>query len=194
MEQNSQSVSKQNETVDLLDIKNVLKNSGIFFSFNGYISQNVLGGMGDVIEAKLLELNVDNSIVNRVFAVFTEQMQNVMNYSKQKSINNRDEYESLGISVVGFSEQKGKYFIGSGNFIDENDVKSLSEKLDKINSMSQTDLKKYYKAMRRSGDEAHHRGAGLGFIEMAKRATEPLQYRFIPSDQDEKFFQLFVYI
>lgn len=180
--------------VDLLRIKSMLEDNGIFFSFNGYISQNVLGGMGDAIETKLLELNVKNSIASRVFAVFTEQMQNVMNYSKNRSANSRDEHESLGISVVGFSEEKQKHFIGSGNFIEREDMKVLVEKLDKINSMDREGLKIYYKEIRRSGEGVHKRGAGLGFLEMARKATEPLKYKFLETESGELFFQLFVYI
>jgi hypothetical protein len=129
-----------------------------------------------------------------VFAIFTEQMQNVMSYSFDNISKSNNKYESLGISVMGFSREKNKYFVGSGNFIRIEDREKLLAKLNKINSLQKEDLKNYYKELRRNGKGLHNRGAGLGFLEMAKRASEPLDFKIIETESKELFFQLFVYI
>jgi hypothetical protein len=179
--------------MDLLRVKENLQKDGIFFSFNGYMSQNVLGGLGDAIEGKLTDQKVQNSTVTNIFAIFTEQMQNVMSYSAER-YGTEEVAESIGISIVGFSELKKKYFIGSGNFIKEEDKISLLKKLEKINSMNRDELRSYYKELRKSGENKHRRGAGLGFLEMAKRGSEPLEYSVKNQADGKLFFQLFVYV
>ncbi len=56
--------------------------------------------------------------------------------------------------------------------------------------MSKDELKEYYKAQRRKSPEEGSKGAGLGFIDMAKKASEPIEFDFKPIDEKVSFFSL----
>jgi hypothetical protein len=60
--------------------------------------------------------------------------------------------------------------------------------------LDKTALREYYKELRRSGKETHSRGAGLGFLEMAKKSSLPIQYNISKLDQNRSFFEIKVYI
>jgi len=182
------------EKIDLFHIKEFLDSHNIFFSFSGAISQNLLIDIGEGIESKLRDMSVENKIATNIFAIFTEQMQNVMNYSTNKIAFSSGVCEGTGIGVMGFSEEKCKYFVGSANFIEKESVEKIENKIRKINSLNRDQLRLYYREIRKSGRFKHDKGAGLGFLEMAKKSTEPLDYSIVHLENDKILFELFVYI
>ena len=55
--------------------------------------------------------------------------------------------------------------------------------------MDKDELKKYYKKQRREeAKEENSKGAGLGFIEMARRASSPIEYDILPAAEQGKYF------
>ncbi len=177
----------------MFPFKEMLEREGIIFSFSGSISQPVLAGIGETIENEFESIDLDPNMIMKIFAVFTEQMQNVMSYSKERREHRDNHLTSPGICVVGMND-KGKYYVASANIMDVKDEQKVSEKIDHINSLDKEGQKRYYKELRRSGKGVHNRGAGLGFLEMAKRASEPLDYQFTTLDKDRSFFEIKVYI
>ena len=73
----------------------------------------------------------------------------------------------------------------------ENDkVERLRKKLTKLQKMDKEELKQYYREQRKKEPEAESKGAGLGFIEMAKRASRPIEFEFEQIDAKRSFFSL----
>jgi hypothetical protein len=73
----------------------------------------------------------------------------------------------------------------------ENDkVERLREKLMKLQKMNKKDLKRYYREQRRKEPHEDSKGAGLGFIEMAKKASRPIEFEFKQIDENMSFFSL----
>ena len=117
-----------------------------------------------------------------------------MSYSNERIHMGDNAFESPGICVVGYDKRVGYYYVCSANVMSPESVPRLSEKLDKIIAMNKTELREYYKELRRSGKETHGRGAGLGFLEMAKRSALPIQYSISKLDNSKAFFEIKVYI
>ena len=178
----------------MFQFKEMLEKEGIIFSFSGTISQPILSGISETIESDLVAMEMDTKVTMKIFAVFTEQMQNIMSYSKERRENRENRHSSPGICVVGLDAQKEKYYVHSANIMDIKDEPIVSKKIDHINTLDDSGLKKYYKELRRSGKGMHGRGAGLGFLEMAKRSCEPLEYRITNIDDERSFFEIKVYI
>ena len=59
--------------------------------------------------------------------------------------------------------------------------------------MDKHEQRKYLRKKLRSAVDKHNRGAGVGFIEMAKRSSEKLEYKFEELD-GKLFFHILVYI
>ena len=178
----------------MFEFKNILEKEAIIFSFSGTISQPILSGIGETIQTDLDAMSMDTRVTMKIFAIFTEQMQNIMSYSKERRENQPNRHASPGICVVGFDDQKNKYYVHSANMMEDKDKAQIQKKIDYINSLDQEGVKQYYKELRRSGKDIHNRGAGLGFLEMAKRSSEPLDYYITPIDEERSFFEIKVYI
>ena len=56
--------------------------------------------------------------------------------------------------------------------------------------MNKDELKALYKEKLRADPEEGSKGAGLGFMEIARRATQPIEFDFVEVDADYTFFAL----
>lgn len=171
----------------LLEFKSGLEVEGIKICYVGPVSQGILQEIGESVKSSI-ETGVDSSIGEKVFSVFVEQVQNIMKYSSEiEKVENDTEIRS-GISIIG--EMKGKVYCATGNKVTNEIVTNISEKLDKLKTMDKSELKTLYKEKIRKGPDPGSKGAGLGFIEMARRSSEPLEYHISRLDENHSFFAL----
>lgn len=179
---------------DVNEYKQLLDKSGIIYSYNGTISQNILLSVGRTIEEVFERLPVTATLLTKVFSVFTEQLHNIMSYSVDKVSVKDNVFESEGLSIIGFDKKKNKYYIGSGNHIENGKAEIISFKIDRLNKLNDEELREFYKDVRRTRRDKHERGAGLGFIEMARKSSEEIQYNIRKIDDEKSFFEIVVYI
>ena len=163
-----------------------LKDEGIVFSFTGPVSQSLLEGIGETLRKKMTLEETSTNVTQKVFSIFVELMQNVINYSAEKGTGEYEQDLSFGILIIGKRDEH--FYIQCGNYITQEQKGPLTEKLSKIQSMNKDELKKYYKEQRRKESEDGSKGAGLGFIEMARKATRPISFDMIPIQSGKEFF------
>lgn len=164
-----------------------LKKEGIIFSFSGPVSQNLLEGIGATLKQKMSLEETSTNVTQKVFSIFVELMQNVINYSAERGSAGEEEPElSFGILIIG--KKNDQFYIKSGNYISRAQKESLEEKLPMIRKMDKDELKRYYKQQRRKEAVDGSKGAGLGFIEMARRASRPIEYDILPAEEEERHF------
>ncbi len=176
---------------NLYNFKTELNQRGIFFCFSGPISQELLVEIGDTLKNKMRLEDTSSSTVFNVFAMFVEQVQNIIHYSAEKIPLNEPEKAELssGIVVVGYENEH--YYVLCGNMIECKTVDRLREKLTALQNMSKDELKRYYKEQRKKKvPEEDSRGAGLGFIELARKAVKPIEFDFKSVDAGYSFFSL----
>jgi len=164
--------------MNISKIRNVMSEEGIVFSFSGMISQSLTSFMVETAKDQLDEKGEDSKMTRNMFLVAVEQLQNIMSYSKEKNVHDGSRYTSPGVMVIGYSEDKKKYYVNSSNEIVLEDKIKVSQRIDHINSLEKNSLRKYLREKLRSAEDTHERGAGVGFIEMAKRSSEKLEYDF----------------
>lgn len=180
--------------MDILKLKQFQEDEGVILSFNGKISQEIVVSLCETVEKELVAMEVKSKTIHNVFAILTEQMHNIMSYSGEKNHKSESRCVGLGITVVGYDLDKSLFFVGSGNYLRSGDEWALQNKIDAINQMDEVELKAHYKELRRSGENKHQRGAGLGFVEMRRHASEPLEYEIRPKEMLGSFFTIKVYI
>ncbi len=178
---------------NLYDFKKDLNRRGVFFCFSGPVSQELLVEIGATLKQKMRLEETRNSTALRVFSMVVEQAQNIIHYSAEKCPKDNDnpptenaEELSIGIIAVGYEDQH--YFVLCGNRIRNQDIGRLRERLVNLQKMGKDELKKFYKQERRKGPSPGSRGAGLGFIDMAKKASKPIEFDFRKIDGNFSFF------
>lgn len=170
-----------------------LKKEGIIFSFSGPVGQSLLEGIGATLRQKMNMEETSTNVTQKVFSIFVELMQNVMNYSDEKGLRSEGEQDlSFGILIIGKHEEN--FYIQCGNYISQEQKAPLTDKLTKIQSMDKDELKKYYKAQRRKEAEEGSKGAGLGFIEMARKASQPINFDIVSGRSGKDFFVVTAFV
>jgi len=154
-----------------------LKEDGIvFLAYEGFITQALIVAMTEALEkeSETGELNMTTS--TNILTIFIELSQNMMNYSKCKKGKTFNS-DGKGMILVGFDKEKDKYYVMSRNYVLEEDKEKMEHKLEKIVLMDKEELRKYYREMRKKGSDKHIKGAGIGFIEIARKC-EKMVYSF----------------
>lgn len=177
--------------MNLYEFKEDLNKRGVFFCFSGPVSQDLLVEIGATLKQKMKLEEARNSTALRVFSMVVEQAQNIIHYSAEKCPQEQSLTEatgelSIGIIAVGYEGER--YFVLSGNRIYNKDVGRLREKLSGLQKMDRDALKKLYRLERKKGPGPGSKGAGLGFIDMAKKACKPIEFDFKKIDEKFSFF------
>jgi len=97
-----------------------------------------------------------------------------------------------GEAVVIIAKKNGHYTISSGNSVKKEDAKHLANYLERLNSLDKKELRKLYKEQLRKPAHPESRSAGLGLIEIARKASKKIKYRFQNQNDTYDFFNLFV--
>ncbi len=164
-----------------------LKEQGIIFSFSGPVSQSLLEGIGETLRQKMSLEETSTTVTQKVFSIFVELMQNVINYSAERgSVRHEEQDLRFGILIIG--KRDDHFYIQCGNYITKEQKGPLIDILTKIQTMNTDELKRYYKEQRRKETQNESKGAGLGFIEMARKASKPLTFDIIPIQAEKEFF------
>lgn len=177
---------------DMYDFRNYLRETGIIFCYSGYMTEDILVGIGNAIKQKLSMDEEDTKTARAVFSIFVEQVQNVIRYSAEKET--KDDMTELRYGVLTVGREDDKVFVTCGNIIKNPDRDRLKEHLEIIQKMDKKELKKAWKDTLRGETPAGSKGAGVGFIDIARRARQGFEFDFSEVNPDMSFFTLKAYI
>lgn len=163
--------------------------SGVIFYFNGYLSQTIIAAIGDALRSKLESDDGRGPTTRKVFSVFVEMMQNIVHYSDEAM--RQPSAGGLSFGTVAVGRKGEKYFIACGNPVRNEHVDRIRAKLDAISAMSRDEIKTLYKRKLREENEATSKGAGLGFLTVARDASEPIDYFFATHPDDAERLSFF---
>lgn len=174
--------------------KQILDDRHIVFSFSGYLSEGILYSLGEALRQKMTLEEANVNTVKKVFSVFVEQAQNIIRYSAEKVSGNLGHDIELSSGMVSIGMTADRFFIVCGNTIMADDVPKLRERLASLRALSKDEIKALYREQLREPPEQDSRGATIGLIEIARRASEPIEFDFDPIDAEKFFFCLKVSI
>jgi len=174
--------------------KRQLDEKGIVFSFSGYMSEGILYSLGEALRQKMTLEETNVTTIKKVFSVFVEQAQNIIRYSAEKVEGNVGRRIELSSGIVTIGTQDDRFFIVCANVVLNEDVERLRQRLEQLQNMDHDEIKAFYKEQLREAPEEGSRGATIGLIEIARRASAPLEFDFDPIDAESSFFCLRVSI
>ena len=159
----------------------------IFLSYGGYLSQVLISGMTEALEKEAQDNDLSIGSSSNIFTIFIELSQNMMNYSK--SINEDDKaIKPQGLILVA-KDKDLNYYIHSQNIVSRTDKEKIEPKLQEIQALDKEGLKKRYRELRKSGQNTHGKGGGIGFYEIAKKC-DSIEYAFTPISEDRYYFHI----
>lgn len=154
--------------IQSVELHRMLIERKTFFCYSGPMTERVLSAISDAVKSKLADTNAEGGTAKKVFGVFVEQAQNIIRYSSEV-VDVDDEINRIG--TVAISQTVDGFLIEAINVIDADKVDSLNGNLMKLKNMDSSELKNAYRQRLKDGPPVGSSGAGLGFIDIARKSN-----------------------
>lgn len=164
-----------------------MKRNNINLAYEGEITHQITKAFTSLTENNMIRDEDYNSVQKKVFHVMVECLQNISKHADNQFnfISSRD---GRGIFLV--SKDEKEYNVTTGNVVKNEKISELKQMFEHINRLSREELNKLYKQKIREGRLSEKGGAGLGFIDIARKTGQKLIYSFIKIDDEKSFFVL----
>ncbi len=169
------------------DFYTKIKESNISIAYEGEISHEITKAFSSLAESHIAIHNDSNSLQKRVFHVMVESLQNISKHSGEKYDPNS---ATDGQGIFFINKDETEYTVTTGNTIDKHEVPGLKLVLKKINKSNKKSLKELYKEQIKKGRLSDKGGAGLGFIDIARKTGQQLMYSFLDINEKKTYFVL----
>jgi len=196
-------VSQRLNGTSYLTFRKELEDRGIVFSYSGYLNEVILSGIGNALRTKMTIDQTDAKVSRAVFSTFVEQVQNVIRYSAETTppVDEEPPHEVLdddgeptilpyGLVVIG-EYPDGTRFVTCCNMVRSTDTQKLRNQLDSIRGLDRKELGALMRQQLKDGPPEGSKGAGVGFISMAREANGKWEYDIVESAKDD--FDLFCF-
>jgi len=164
-----------------------MKNNNINLAYEGEITHQITKAFTSLTENNMIRDEDYNSVQKKVFHVMVECLQNISKHADNQ-FNFVSSKDGRGIFLV--SKDEAEYNVTTGNVVKNEKIDELKKMLEHINQLDRPDLNKLYKQKIREGRLSEKGGAGLGFIDIARKTGQKLVYSFIKIDEVKSFFVL----
>jgi len=158
----------------------------IMLSFKGEITSDIITMVLQIMETRLDSVSEKGSVKKRIFNVLVECMQNLYHHSEAEVAGD----VSTRRAMLELFYDNDFYYILTGNFIKNGEIPPLKDRIDRVNSLSKDDLRKYYREILDNNQISDKGGADLGMIDMARKSGQKLDYNFSKVNDELSFFDL----
>jgi hypothetical protein len=152
----------------------------VLFYHKGFFSHNIVAAMGEVVKLQLEVAGVNGPTRRKLFSSFVELSQNIVHYSASSLHPEAEDGGAIREGAVCISKDGDRHLMLCVNPIATADVDHLRNKLEPLRNMSIEEIKQAYKVSLRADTPEDSKGAGLGFLTMARDASAPLEFAFHP--------------
>lgn len=174
---------------DLYSLREHFDQERILLCFNGPISRSLIEEIGNALRNYMNTEQTSPGSAMDVFAVYIELTQNIRHYARDHQFSGAD------TATVMVSFRDGHYHVAAGNMVRREDGDFLLKQVEELASLDKTELKSRYKQqLRQPRDQEAATGAGLGLIDMARKATAPIQASLKPLNDGFAFLSISVQI
>lgn len=154
--------------------------NGDLFHYSGTISQDVVIDIAATLKQILAVTELAPSQKTRkVFSSFVEMVQNAVHYSPCVPGSNGEKIVSIVVS-----KKDDRFYMTCGNLVDGQQVATIRGKVEPLLDMSLDEIKQAYRQQLKNDchqqQNPSSKGAGLGFLTLARDACQPIEYAITP--------------
>ncbi len=174
----------------IYDLHRTMMSQKLILVYQGDFTQESTKSILAMAERNLDSSGEEGNIKRKVFNVMVEALQNIVKHSDE--LVDGQVRSHAAIFLIG--KEENRYSIMSGNPIRKSNVEELEKKLHHINSLDKEGLKELYKEIIKNTTISDKGGAGLGFVDMARKSGEKLAFDFPEMSAEYCFFCLTVHV
>jgi hypothetical protein len=169
-------------------------NEKVLMVYKGEVTHGLLTSLLESFEERLEEIEPERMIRKKCFNIATECIENLRHHATHplngETINTNPSNNRS--SMVMVTRDDHHYTFLTCNFITIKDIERITNKIDTINSFDEAGLRQYYKDTMANGSMSSKGTAGLGFIDIARKSGNKLNYEFHKINEDIYYYSFFV--
>ncbi len=154
--------------------------------YEGVVTQEITKTFTALTEKNMVKNEESSQVQRKVFYVMVECLQNISKHADP--MEGEEEKERRGIVLVSHGDTS--YNVITGNVIKKEKREGIEATLKHINSLDKEELSALYKQQMIAGRLSEKGGAGLGFLDIAKKSGNKIDYQFKELSDDYCFFIL----
>lgn len=159
--------------------------SNILLFYEGEVNHEITKALTFTTENNIGKNGTSRITQKKVFNAMIECLQNIDKHSLGPDLENSVISKKGSILV---SEDANSYFILAGNPVSYAQKDTLSTIINELNQKEKKELRTLYKKQLENGKLSDKGGAGLGFIDMARKSGNNIKFSFYPINDDLFFF------
>ncbi len=167
----------------IYDLHRTMMSRSLILAYQGDVTQETTKSILTMAERSLEASEGDVTIKRKVFNVMVESLQNIVRHNERPP-------KGAHPAIFLIGREGNSYAVMSGNPVSKKRVPSLKSALERVNSLDQEGLKDLYKNAIQDATISDKGGAGLGFIDMARKSGEKLSFEFPEMSASYCFFCL----
>lgn len=172
---------------DLYQLRQTFTHQRILLCFNGPISRSLIEEIGNALRNYLDADRALPAQASDVFGAYIEMTQNIRHYAARRGYADADSIATVAIA----RDEDGRYRVSVGNVVEAVDGEALLARIAALAALDKDALKAAYKAqLRAARPDGAASGAGLGLIDLARKASAPLAADLQPLADGRCFFSL----
>jgi hypothetical protein len=163
----------------------------VVFYYYGYFSQTIVSAMADTIKLSMKQADTSAAAKRKLFSSFVEMAQNIIHYSSEALTPETQSESEVRQGSVCIGQADDRFYLMCSNRVAASEVALLRAKLEPLRTMTLEEIKRAYQDTLRADLPEGSKGAGLGFLTVARDASEPLEFEFAELDNhDDSMFYL----
>jgi hypothetical protein len=161
----------------------------VILHHKGNVDSDFINNVLDLVEKRMLDLDEHPKLKKKVYNVLVETLQNLFHHVDAPPAGfSGGDAGKFGLLVI--SRGPAGYRIITGNFIRNDKIEKLEEKIKRINRSSKEEIKELYKFILNHQKISEKGGGGLGLVDIARKTGNRLAYKFVNFNGLNSFFYL----
>jgi len=167
--------------------KSMIQNK-VMVVYQGEVTHQITKAFSSLAEEAMNKQDEDSfGVKKKVYHIMIECLQNIFRYSDDPETGDPLD-PGMGVFVVERTENE--YSVTTGNAVANSKVDDIKALIDNINSLDKKSLSVLYNKTMMEGSITETGGAGLGFIDIARKTGQKLVYHFEKINDNTCFFLL----
>lgn len=155
----------------------------IIVSHIGELDQDKVNTISTLVETQMEYLGVSKSAIKKIFNIVIETLQNICIHGEKDNNGYQMTYFIIG-------KHNNEFTIFSGNIVNNTIAEKLNKRLNSIKSLGDSDLKRQYMDVLSNGELSSKGGAGLGFLTIALKSNNNIDFDFEMLNKEYSLFSL----
>lgn len=164
-------------------------NKNTIITYKGVMTKEKIEELLRQIENKTQKISKKTQ--KKIFFISVELLQNMYHHTVE---NTENKMLKICIFNISINPQKEQIEFSCGNFVDKNNKQIVENKIDTLNSISETELRKLYKQVLNNNKFSEKGGGGLGLIDIKRKSLLPFEYNYTKFQKNFYFFNFFVFL